>query len=344
MPFSSVSDLPSNIKKLPAKKQRQWMAVFNSAFSAATKEGKSTKDAEGSAFAQANGVVKKDAGGLAKLKHPRDSNSIGASAHGDTETGGSGKKGKRKKRPKTAKRTKGVPYKMSTVENFINTAKELIQGRPRVNKYDLLEKGVSEETIAKIGVYDDEGNLRPHDREETNTFESESTTFTRYREDGTQIDEETSTHSTFTSNVIIKSVDQREWIVYGVVMEPTAEGELSKDGESFVGKVATTDFHNHFTTAPEIRKAMIGFMEVLHRTKAEPHNIQHKSGIIPRTAIIENYQAMSDFDLGGEVVVKGSWVMGVKVYDNSLRKAIEKGEITGFSIEGHGILSPVSQR
>lgn len=341
MPFSSVSDLPANVKKLSAKKQRQFMAVFNSAFSAATKEGKSTKDAESSAFAQANGVVKKDAGGLAKAKHPRTSNSPGSSSHGDSDTGGSGDKRKRKKRPKNNKGRKGVANNMSTVENFINTARELMHMRPRINKYDLLEKGVSEETIAKIGVFDEMGNLVPHDREESETFESESHSHTEYREDGTRSTEERSTHSTFSSNVIIKSVDQREWIVYGVVMEPTAKGELSKDGESFVGEVNSLDYHGHFTTSTEIRKAMIGFMEVLHKTKAEPHNIQHKSGMVPRTAIIENYQAMSDFDLGGNSVLKGSWVMGVKVYDQSLRKSIERGDITGFSIEGHGILTPV---
>ena len=43
------------------------MSVFNSAFAKATKEGKSTKDAETSAFAQANGVVKKNERGLQKF-------------------------------------------------------------------------------------------------------------------------------------------------------------------------------------------------------------------------------------------------------------------------------------
>lgn len=32
MPFKSVSELPENIRKLSAKKQRQWMEVFNDAF------------------------------------------------------------------------------------------------------------------------------------------------------------------------------------------------------------------------------------------------------------------------------------------------------------------------
>jgi cation transport regulator ChaB len=49
MPYSSVGELPANIKKLPAKKQRQWMHVFNSAMK---KHGK-----EATAFKMANSVI-----------------------------------------------------------------------------------------------------------------------------------------------------------------------------------------------------------------------------------------------------------------------------------------------
>jgi hypothetical protein len=52
MPYT-VDTLPANIKKLPAKKRRQWMHVFNSAYKRAT------GDKEAAAFAQANGVVLK---------------------------------------------------------------------------------------------------------------------------------------------------------------------------------------------------------------------------------------------------------------------------------------------
>jgi len=49
MPYNSTSELPARIKKMPAKKRRQWMHVFNSTYSR-------TKD-EGRAFAAANSVV-----------------------------------------------------------------------------------------------------------------------------------------------------------------------------------------------------------------------------------------------------------------------------------------------
>lgn len=344
MPFSSTSELPSHVKKLPAKKQRQWMAVFNSAFSKAIKDGRSKKDAESSAFAQANGVVKKNEGGLQKFDDPGDTHIDGNLQERSKSTHGSGSSSKGKKRKKTGKKKlprKGV-YKMSIVEKFIDATNAMLN-RPKLllNKYDLMEKGVDEETIKKIGIFDEAGNLVPHEREEDSTHESTSHTTTVYDERGTRTTGENTSRSTFSSTVIIKSIDRREWIIYGVVMEPTAVGGLSKGGEGFEGEISSMDSQHQFTTESEIRKAMIGFMEQLAKSKGEPNNIQHKKHIVPQTAIIENFQAPMDYILGGEPVVKGSWVMGVKVYETPLRQAIEKGDITGFSIEGKGLLSPV---
>ena len=54
MPYSKPSEAPSYV---PKPKRRQWIAVWNSAYNAALKDGKSAKDAEAAAFAQANGVA-----------------------------------------------------------------------------------------------------------------------------------------------------------------------------------------------------------------------------------------------------------------------------------------------
>lgn len=54
MPYSSASDAPSYV---PKAKRKQWIAVWNSAYDRAKKDGKSDKEAESSAFAQANGVA-----------------------------------------------------------------------------------------------------------------------------------------------------------------------------------------------------------------------------------------------------------------------------------------------
>jgi cation transport regulator ChaB len=59
MPYDKVESLPPAVKKLPSKKQRQWMEVFNSAHNSCIADGGGAKSCEESAFAQAWGVVKK---------------------------------------------------------------------------------------------------------------------------------------------------------------------------------------------------------------------------------------------------------------------------------------------
>jgi cation transport regulator ChaB len=58
MPYSSLKDVPESVKKLSEKKQAQWLAVFNSAWTAGKEAGKSEKELESSSFAQAWGVIK----------------------------------------------------------------------------------------------------------------------------------------------------------------------------------------------------------------------------------------------------------------------------------------------
>lgn len=58
MPYPDVESLPPAVKKLPAKKQSQWMHVWNSTFETCQKAGES--ECEEKAFASAWGVVKKE--------------------------------------------------------------------------------------------------------------------------------------------------------------------------------------------------------------------------------------------------------------------------------------------
>lgn len=60
MPYTASSpNLPKNVKAASAKERAQWVNVWNSVYSRAKKDGKSDKEAEAAAFAQANGVLKK---------------------------------------------------------------------------------------------------------------------------------------------------------------------------------------------------------------------------------------------------------------------------------------------
>jgi hypothetical protein len=53
--------------------------------------------------------------------------------------------------------------------------------------------------------------------------------------------------------------------------------------------------------------------------------------------IAQSYIAPCDFSFpSGETVIKGSWVLVSKVNSDALRKDIENGDVTGYSLEGLG--------
>ena len=58
MPYKrDGSDAPENVRELPAKKRRQWTAVWNGVYEKCTTDGGEAAACERAAFAQANGVV-----------------------------------------------------------------------------------------------------------------------------------------------------------------------------------------------------------------------------------------------------------------------------------------------
>ena len=236
---------------------------------------------------------------------------------------------------------------MLLVDKFVDSVHSMLSkdGGGRVDKGgDNTPINANDDTIKdifKVGIYDPAtGEIRPHTEDSDHSYSSRSTSHTDYRDDGEETSGESESKSTFRTNVIIKGIDKREWIVYGEVMIPTADGDLVEG--QFVGEVEKTDAHNQFTTEPEIRKAMIGFMEELHYSKSDAHNVQHDNNAIPDTLIVENFQAPANFMLGKRVVKKGTWVMGTKINSLSLRKDIESGRISGYSIEGRGALASVA--
>jgi hypothetical protein len=132
--------------------------------------------------------------------------------------------------------------------------------------------------------------------------------------------EPTPTPTDVKAQSVFKSVDNELRIVYGVVLEP-----------------GTFDQQGDITTEEEIFKAMHDYM-VKHQTI----NLQH-TPVEVDTIIVENFIAPTDMDINGEAVVKGAWVMGVKVLNDVVWKAIEEGTFTGYSIEGRGMRTPIDE-
>jgi len=68
-------------------------------------------------------------------------------------------------------------------------------------------------------------------------------------------------------------------------------------------------------------------------------------GIDPRRAVIvESYIAPVDFEMGGQQVKAGTWLLAQKIIDDELWKLIKGGDVTGLSIGGSAKRTPTGKR
>ncbi|MBR0615281.1 XkdF-like putative serine protease domain-containing protein [Bacillus safensis] len=109
--------------------------------------------------------------------------------------------------------------------------------------------------------------------------------------------------------VIVKA-DDAQRLVYGIVYEPNV-----------------ADAHGDYMTPEEIEKAAHGFLKDAREIDKQ-HDFQGGVG-----EVVESYIAPSDFEMGDEVIKKGSWVLVTKASDE-IWEQIQKGEITGYSMAG----------
>ncbi|MEC0552315.1 XkdF-like putative serine protease domain-containing protein [Bacillus haynesii] len=109
--------------------------------------------------------------------------------------------------------------------------------------------------------------------------------------------------------VLTKAEDEKK-LVYGIVYEPD-----------------TPDAHGDFMTAAEIEKAAHGFLKDAREIDKQ-HDFQGGVG-----EVVESYVAPADFEINGEVIKKGSWVLVTKASDE-VWEQIKKGDITGYSMAG----------
>lgn len=130
-----------------------------------------------------------------------------------------------------------------------------------------------------------------------------------------------------------------------------AKAEDGKASFSAYGKIVKTDPDSHYVTGivyepmtedsqgdymteEEIRKAAHWFAK-----NGDGIDIQHNFEKFEKAEVVENWIAKADFEIGKEKVKKGTWLMTVEITDPDVWAAVEKGEITGFSMGGTGIYS-----
>jgi len=112
--------------------------------------------------------------------------------------------------------------------------------------------------------------------------------------------------------------DEDQRLVTGIVMEPDevdTQGDIVKE--------------------PLILKACHEFM-----MNSQVIGLQHKK-LAKSIKVVENYISPMDMMLGGQEVKKGSWVMTVKILNDSLWEGVKKGDYTGFSIGGFAVKEEV---
>ncbi|MDR1514913.1 MAG: XkdF-like putative serine protease domain-containing protein [Synergistaceae bacterium] len=116
-----------------------------------------------------------------------------------------------------------------------------------------------------------------------------------------------------TRDVSFKKFDAKKQIAYGEVYVPN---EKDTDG--------------NWMTPETIEKMAHDFMAEQRLTQIDTNH----DGNTDKGVIVESFIARK----GDPDFAEGAWAVGVKVSDKDTWKAIEKGEITGFSVEGRGDL------
>jgi len=109
---------------------------------------------------------------------------------------------------------------------------------------------------------------------------------------------------------VLTKADDEKKLVYGIVYEPD-----------------TPDAHGDFMKAVEIEKAAHGFLKDARQIDKQ-HDFQGGVG-----EVVESYVAPTDFEINGETIKKGSWVLVTKASDEVWER-IKKGDITGYSMAG----------
>jgi len=120
--------------------------------------------------------------------------------------------------------------------------------------------------------------------------------------------------ATFTTYGKIVKADVENHYVTGIVYEPLTE-----------------DSHGNYMTEAEITKAAYHFAKNGNKV-----DLQHSFEPLEGASVVESWIAKADFDIGGEQIKKGTWLMTVEVADESVWEGIEKGDITGLSMGGLG--------
>ena len=133
--------------------------------------------------------------------------------------------------------------------------------------------------------------------------------------------------------VSVTKADQDYVDVLGVVLEPEVVDKTKQDADG-----SDTGAEGDIYSAAEICKAMEWWMENADQQFACFHTalggvFVGKEDII----LMQNYIAPVDFELGEQNVIKDSWLLGARVKNPTLVKAVRDGKINSWSIGANAL-------
>ena len=85
-------------------------------------------------------------------------------------------------------------------------------------------------------------------------------------------------------------------------------------------------------TPVEIKKMAYNFLRKGLTSNIDVNHSQQPSG----SFVVESFIARD----GDPIFIPGSWVLGVKVPDQSVWQMVKSGELNGFSLDGYGVRTP----
>ncbi len=119
------------------------------------------------------------------------------------------------------------------------------------------------------------------------------------------------------SRIPIKKIDEDQRLVYGIV-----------------SAVDEFDAHGDIMSADTIEKAAHHFLE-----HSRVVGIAHKD--VAKAVVVESYIAPVEFEMGGEVVKKGDWVLGCRVDDPEHWRMVKSGRFNSYSVGGWALKKPL---
>lgn len=117
--------------------------------------------------------------------------------------------------------------------------------------------------------------------------------------------------------IVKAETDSGAHYVTGIVYEPMTE-----------------DTQGNYMTEAEIEKAAHWFAK-----NGNGVDLQHDFEPLEGACVVESSVAKADYEIDGEPVKKGTWLMTMEITNQDIFDSITKGDITGFSMGGSGIYS-----